>query len=195
MFGLKYQSSKLFNLITAIILSVLCLLLAELTKIDFHKMELPKDKPVFSATGISANLYESNGHLLYDVYAESGVQFPDSSVIELREITVKSYVESTGELSQQLTSNDGWIDTKTSKAFLGESVVITVMSKDPKQIIHAYTRDVNIDALTKKVVTVAPIRATQGQSVLTGIGVSLDYDKQFLTIESNVKVIYVPTTN
>lgn len=195
MFGLKYQSSKLFNLITAIILSVLCLLLEELTRINFHRMDLPKDKPVFSATGISASLYESNGHLLYNVYAESGNQFPDSSVIELHQITVKSYVESTGDLSQQLMSNDGWIDTKTSTAFLGESVEIMVMSKDPKQIIRAYTHDVNIDATTKKVVTSAPIRATQGQSVLTGVGVNLDYDKQFLTIESNVKVIYVPTTN
>ena len=61
MFRLKYQSSRLFNILTAIILSALCVLFNALTKIDFHKLELPKNKPEYSATNFQANLYTPQG--------------------------------------------------------------------------------------------------------------------------------------
>lgn len=191
MFNLRYQSSRLFNILTAVILCVLCVLLNVLTRINFHKLELPKDKPEFSATGIEASLYESSGLLLYDVVAESGIEFPDSDKISLKKITVNAYNESNSALNQKLTSDDGWIDTQSAQAFLGENVKIVSYNPDPNQVIYVYTKDVTINSITKKATTSSPIRATQGKSVLTGNGVSLDYDKQFLIIESNVKVIYV----
>lgn len=191
MFKLRHQSSKLFNFFTTIILSLLCVLLSSLTKIDFHKLGLPKDKPEFSATGINANLYESGGSLLYSFNAESGIRFPDSDKIALSGILMHAYNAKTNDMAQQLSSKDGWVDTKDSTAFLGESVVITSFDKDPTQIIRVYTKDVTINSVTKKATTSAAIRATQGNSVLTGNGVSVDYEKQFLVIESNVKVIYV----
>lgn len=191
MFKLKYQSSRIFNTITVIVLTGLCLLLNSLTQINFHKLLLPNDKPEFSATGIDANLYTPDGARLYRLLAESGSQFPERSRIGLTNLTMQAFNESTGELAQQLTSNDGWVDSKTTLGYLGESVLIVSFDKDPQKSIQVYTKQVNINGTTKFANSSAPIRAIQGKSIMTGIGFSLDYNKKFLTIESNVKVIYV----
>lgn len=191
MFKLKYQSSRIFNVFTVIVLTGLCVLLNSLTQINFHKLELPKDKPEFSATGIAANLYDPQGKLLYRVLAESGIRFPDGENISLENLDFQSFNDKTKQLAQQLTSKNGWVDPQTSLGYLGESVVITSFDNDPQKIINVYTHDVSINGKTKFANSSAPIRATQGKSILTGNGFSLDYDKKFLVIESNVKVIYV----
>ncbi|RTL12904.1 MAG: LPS export ABC transporter periplasmic protein LptC [Neisseriaceae bacterium] len=190
MFRLKYQSSRLFNILTAIILSALCVLLNALTKIDFHKLELPKNKPEYSATNFQANLYTPQGVLIYQVSAESGIQFPDSSKIMMQGLTLQAFSESTTQIAQQLTSKDGWLDNQTLLGFLGESVIITFFESVPSQNINVYTKNVNINGKTKFANSSAPIRAVQGKSILTGMGFSVDYDKKLLVIESNVKVIY-----
>ncbi len=188
---LKYQSSRLFNLFTVIVLTCLCLLLNFLTKIDFHKLELPKDKPEFSATGIVADLYDPEGRHLYKVLAESGTRFPEGSQISLNKLDFQAFNESTGLLSQQLTSKNGWLDPESALGYLGESVVITSYDNDPQKIIKVYTHDVVINSKNKTAQSSAPILAVQGKSTLTGVGFHLDYDKKFLVIESNVKVVYV----
>ena len=190
MFRLKYQSSRLFNVLTVIILSALCVLLNALTKIDFHKLELPKNKPEYSATNFQANLYTPKGVLIYQVSAESGTQFPDSNRIMMQDLTLQTFNESTTQIAQQLTSKDGWLDNQSLLGFLGESVVITFFESVPAQNINVYTRNVNINGKTKFANSSAPIRATQGKSILTGMGFSVDYDKKLLVIESNVKVVY-----
>ena len=190
MFRLKYQSSRLFNILTVIILSALCVLLNVLTRIDFHKLELPKNKPEYSATDFQANLYTPQGVLIYQVSAESGIQFPDSNRIVMQNLTLQTFNESTTQIAQQLTSKDGWLDNQTLLGFLGESVIITFFESVPSQNINVYTKNVNINGKTKFANSSAPIRAVQGKSVLTGIGFSVDYDKKLLVIESNVKVIY-----
>lgn len=190
MFRLKYQSSRLFNILTAIILSALCVLLNALTKIDFHKLELPKNKPEYSATNFQANLYTPQGVLIYQVSAESGIQFSDSSRIMMQGLTLQAFSESTTQIAQQLTSKDGWLDNQTLLGFLGESVIITFFESVPSQNINVYTKNVNINGKTKFANSSAPIRAVQGKSILTGMGFSVDYDKKLLVIESNVKVIY-----
>ena len=190
MFRLKYQSSRLFNILTVIILSALCVLLNVLTRIDFHKLELPKNKPEYSATDFQANLYTPQGVLIYQVSAESGIQFPDSNRIVMQNLTLQTFNESTTQIAQQLTSKDGWLDNQTLLGFLGESVIITFFESVPSQNINVYTKNVNINGKTKFANSSAPIRAVQGKSVLTGMGFSVDYDKKLLVIESNVKVIY-----
>lgn len=187
----QYQSSKIFNTITIAVLCFLCLLFKELTKINFHKLELPKNKPEFSTTGFSANLYGENGDLMYHVDAESGIEFPDSDQIHLNKIVMEAYSESTGVMAQKLTSNDGWLDHSKSIAFLGESVEIVNTNQDPSQAIHVYTKNIHIDGKLKTADSDAPIKAVQGKSVLTGNGVYVDYEKQLLKIKSNVKVVYV----
>ncbi len=188
---LKYQSSRLFNVFTLIILTALCFLLNSLTQIDFHHLELPKNKPEFLAKIFTANLYTPTGQRLYQVTAESGLQFPATNRIDLTKLKLQSFESATGALAQELTSNDGWLDPKTTLAFLGESVAITVMNKNPEQIIHIFTRQVYIDGTTKVAKSAAPLLARQGKSVLTGIGFTVDYSKQLLTIESAVKIIYI----
>lgn len=190
MFRLKYQSSRLFNILTVIILSALCVLLNVLTRIDFHKLELPKNKPEYSATDFQANLYTPQGVLIYQVSAESGIQFPDSNRIVMQDLTLQTFNESTTQIAQQLTSKDGWLDNQTLLGFLGESVIITFFESVPSQNINVYTKNVNINGKTKFANSSAPIRAIQGKSILTGMGFSVDYDKKLLVIESNVKVIY-----
>ena len=113
MFKLKYQSSRLFNALTVIILSGLCVLLNSLTRIDFHKLELPKNKPEYSATNFQANLYTPKGILVYQVSAESGTQFPNSNRIMMTDLILQAFNESTTQIAQQLTSKDGWLDNQS----------------------------------------------------------------------------------
>lgn len=191
MVNLRNHSSRVFNIITAVILTALCLLLAQLTKINFHKLELPKDKPEFSATGISASVYESNGDTLYYVVAESALQFPDDDKIHFSNLTFKAYDKTTNLLAQKLTSANGWIDTKNSTAFLADAVnMANIASTEDKNIILD-TSNVSIDTASKLISTKENIKATQGNSILTGSGAKFNYESQFLTIESRVKVIYV----
>ncbi len=188
---LKYQSSRLFNLLTVIILALLCILLNYLTRIDFHRIELPKDKPEFSSTGIEANLYSKDGKLLYRALAESGLQYPDNSKVFLYNLNMLAFSESTSLLQERLTSNDGWIDTGSSLGYLGESVALTVNNIDPKYIINAHTRHVHLDAKKQFIYSSESILATRGKSVMTGNGFSVDYLRKIMTIESNVKIVYV----
>lgn len=190
MFHIKHHSSRLFNILTIVILAGLCMLLGELTKIDFHKMELPKNKPEFAATGFEASMYNPQGALMYRFDAATGNQFPDSSRILMKTIVVQGYSESDASLREQVTSNDGWLDTKSSLGFLGESVVLTLSNPDPKQVVRVYTRNVNLNANKKTAASSEPLRAVQNKSVLTGIGFHVDYESKILIVESNVKVIY-----
>lgn len=189
--NLKYQASRLFNLLTVVILCLLCVLLNDLTKINFHRLDLPRDKPEFSATGMRGNLYAPNGTLLYQFSAESGNQFPNSSKITLLKLSFTAYSESNASTSQQLTSANGWFDTKTSQGFLGESVEIIIANSQPQQVVRIYTHSIALDGIKRYAHSSAPIRATQGKSVLTGLGVSVDGIKQIITIESQVKIVYV----
>jgi LPS export ABC transporter protein LptC len=170
---------------------MLCLLLAELTTINFHKLELPKDKPEFFATGITANIYESNGGTLYHVIAESAQQYPDSDKVIFSNLTFNAFDKTTKKLAQQLTSADGWVDTKNKNAFLGNNVKMVNLAKLESENIILNTHNVNIDTENKMISTAADIKAVQGQSVLTGVGASFNYESQFLTIKSKVKIIYV----
>lgn len=190
-FRLRYQSSRLFNLLTVIILALLCVLLNYLTRIDFHRLELPKNKPEFSSTGIEANLYSKYGKLLYRALAESGLQYPDSSKVILYKLNMLAFSESTELLQEKLTSNDGWIDTASSLGYLGESVALTISNVDPKYIINAYTKHVHLDAKKQFIYSTEPILATRGKSIMTGNGFTVDYVKKIMTIESNVKIVYV----
>ncbi len=188
---IKYQASRLFNFLTVIILSGLCLLLNSLTQIRFHRLELPKNKPEFSSTGITANMYNPKGNLLYKFEAESGIQFPDSNKIIIAKVNLEAFAESNGFLQEKLTSDDGWIDNASSLGYLGKNVVLTVNNLEPDKKIYVYTENVILDADKKTAVSSAPIRGTQGKSVITGNGFKVDYNTKILTLESNVKVIYV----
>lgn len=188
---IKNHYPRLFNVLTVIILCGLCLLLNALTKINFHRLSLPKDKPEFAATGFQANLYAPNGSLLYQFNAESGKQFPNDNKIIMKNITIQAFNESTGEIKQQVTSNDGWLDPRLRKGFLGESIQLVITSKDPKQNIYVYTNTVNLDGESKTMDSSSPIRAIQGKSVLTGVGFTANYDKQQLMIKSKVEITYV----
>jgi LPS export ABC transporter protein LptC len=192
MLKLKYQASRIFNLLTVIILSSLCVLLNYLTTIDFHRLELPKDKPEFSATGLHGTLYSPQGIMLYQINAESGNQFPDNSRIKLYKLNLTAYSESNGNALETLTSNNGWVDPVTAHGFLGESVVITVFNQDPLQVVTVYTKEVQLDGQKRYANSSAPIFAKQHKNTISGLGFSVDYAQQLLTIYSKVKVIYAP---
>ena len=132
MIKFRYHSSRLFNVLTVILLAGLCLLLNELTRIDFQRIELPKNKPEFSATDFQANLFSPQGDLLYRVNAATGKQFPDSTKIAMQQVDVQAFGESNSQMHEQITSSDGWLDTKSTLGFLGENVIMTLNESDPK---------------------------------------------------------------
>ncbi|MEN9946668.1 MAG: export transporter periplasmic protein LptC [Pseudomonadota bacterium] len=191
MFKLRYSPSRLFNFLTVIILSGLCVLLNSLTQINFQKFDLPKNKPEFSATGFKASLYSTQGNLLYALSAESGIEYPDSTKINLTKLKLQIFNQVNSQLEQQLTSDNGWVDSKTHLGFLGDNVVLTAIESRPQDNILVYAQNVALNAKTRQASSSAPVKAIRNQSILTGQGFQLDYEKKLLTIESKVKVIYV----
>ena len=74
---------------------------------------------------------------------------------------------------------------------MGNNVKMVNLAKLESENIILNTHNVNIDTENKMISTAADIKAVQGQSVLTGVGASFNYESQFLTIKSKVKIIYV----
>lgn len=188
---IRYNSSRLFNLLTIIVLSCLCLLLNQLTQIDFNYINLAKNRPEFSATGVNIELFDPKGLQLYKVRAENGIQYPSSTKILLKKLQITEYNKSTGILNRTLFADDGWIDSKTEQGFLGENTKLVITDPDPNRNSTIYTKNIAIDWQRRYLSSNAPVRVVQGKNVLTGVGFSFDYEKQFITINSKVKIIYV----
>jgi len=82
----KLYSSKSFQFFAIIIIASLCLLLDTLTRINFNKIELPKNSPEYNAEGISGGVYNKSGKLLYSLKSKFAWQFPDDKKIYMKNL-------------------------------------------------------------------------------------------------------------
>ncbi len=187
----RYQGSRTFQAFTIILLCALCILLNFLTKINFHKSELPSDKPEYNAEGIDGRVYDrTTGKLQYKLLSKKLWQYPNQDNINLQDFILYSYYESSDKIQYQVNSNDGWVNNSKKIGFLGESTVIVADNPDPLQIIYIYTSKVNLDLNKNFLDSEAPTKATQDKSVAFSTGFSYDKEKQFLTLKSKVRIIY-----
>lgn len=194
----KFYSSKAFQFFAIAIISSLCLLLNSLTIINFHKMELPKTNPQYDALGIDASVYNKNGKLLYGMQAESAWEYPNDSKIFLKKIAIEMYDESKDLANYTMSSNSGWIDRITKTAYLGESTIVTISNSEKpgagkpelEKIIHIYSESINLNLEKNTFSSNASAHVEQGKNSLYTRGFSYDNNKQFLILESKVRIVY-----
>lgn len=186
----KFYSSRAFTAFAVIIMGVLCLLLDTLTRINFNKIELPKNSPEYNAAGVNGSVYNKNGKLLYNLKSKTAWQFPEDNRIYMKILDIKQYEESSDAVKYDLTSDDGWVNHRDKLGYLGKNTKLVVTDKNLGKIISIYGSAVNLDLNKNIFDSKEDLRATQDKSVLTGHGFSYDKDRQFLEIMSKVRIIY-----
>ena len=197
----RYYSPRIFRFFTIIIMVVLCLLLNTLTKINFNKIELPKDQPEYNATGAVGKVYNGNGQLMYKMMSGSAWKFPHDERVYMQSIHAFVYNESSGAIKYEVTSNDGWVNFNTQVGLLGKNSILTLANNDPKKVITVYGSQVNIDLAKNYIYSNEDVKAVEDQKVVSGHGFTYDVKTQFLKLggvatttssgsNAKVKVIY-----
>jgi len=186
----KFYSSRTFTAFAMIIMGVLCLLLDTLTRINFNKIELPKNSPEYNAKGVNGSVYNQSGKLLYNLKSDTAWEFPENKRIYMKLLDIKLYEESSDDIKYNLTSDDGWVNYSDKLGYLGQNTKLEIADKASNKIINIYGRAVDLDLNKNIFKSKEDVRATQDKSVLTGHGFSYDKDRQFLEIMSNVKITY-----
>lgn len=186
----KFYSSRVFTLFAMIIMGVLCLLLDTLTRINFNKIELPKNSPEYNAKGVDGSVYSKSGKLLYNLTGDTAWQFPEDKKIYMQDLEIKLYNESNDEVRYDLTSDDGWVNHTEKFGFLGSNTQMIIQDKDPAKVVTILGSSIDLDLNKNIFKSESDVKATQAKSVLTGHGFSYDRDKQFLIINSKVNITY-----
>lgn len=187
----KLYSSRTFTLFATIIMGVLCLLLDTLTRINFNHIELPKDSPEYNAKGVNGSVYSKGGKLLYNLTSNTAWQFPTDKRIYMEKLNIKVYSESSDLIKYDLSSDDGWINHNSKLGFLGKNTHLVMYDSDPTKVIQIYGSAIDLDLNKNFIKSKADVKATQDKSIVTGTGFSYDRDRQYLIIDSKVRVIYI----
>ncbi|TXH58668.1 MAG: LPS export ABC transporter periplasmic protein LptC [Bacteroidia bacterium] len=186
----RFYSPRYFRFFIVILLSLLCILLNSVTKINLYKMELPKDKPAYSAYGVVGSVYTKSGKLLYKLSSEEGWRYPDDERIYIKDYQGIIYDESSDLMKYQITGQDGWFNNNTHVAFLDKDIKVVVANKDPLKVATIYGSRIEV-ALDKKILkSREDVRAFQGKDAVYAHGFSYDDNTKILILESNVKIIY-----
>ena len=186
----KIYSPRIFRTFTIVFMVCLCLLFNYLTQINFLNIELPKNNPEYNAKNAVGKVYNNNGELIYTLTSESAWQFPENNRLFMSQLHGIVYNESSGIIKYDLVSQDGWINYERKLGFLGKDAVLIVNYTNPSQIVKIYGDDINLDLNKNLFVSTENIKAIQNNSTITGRGFEYDRERQFLTIKSNVKIVY-----
>lgn len=191
----KLYSSRTFQFFAIIIMGGLCLLLDTLTQINFDRIELPKNRPEYNGAGVHGRVFSKTGKLLYLITSKSAWQYPDNDKIYLQDLHLFMYSESSDVVKYELLSEDGWVDHNKKIGYLGESAHFILHESNNEPEINIYSSAVDLDLNKNLLKSKNDVRATQGKSVITGHGFSYERDREFLTINSRVKVVYYDEKN
>ena len=183
-------SPRIFRFFTIIIMTTLCLLFNYLTQINFTRIELPKDKPEYNAKKAQANVYDKTGKLLYKMNSDTAWQYPKNDSLYMTNLNAIVYNESSDVMKYNLTSNDGWVNYNKKVGFLGQNAILIVNNPNPLQIIKIYGKNIDLNLNTNVFSSNEDVKAVQNNSVITGHGFIYEKNKEFLTINSKVRVIY-----
>ncbi len=186
----RHYSSKTFQFFAIIIISSLCVLLNSLTQINFNKINLPKNSPQYNAYGIDGSVYNKDGHLLFNLISNEGWEYPDDNNVFLHQLKLSMYNESSDQVKYIVTSDNGWINRITKVGKLGKNTLATITDTDPEKTVIMYAENVDLDLDKQVFSSESDAHATQGKNVVYTHGFSYDNKKQFLVLNSKVKVIY-----
>lgn len=186
----KYHSSKLFQFITLVVISSMCLLLDTLTRIHFSRANLPKNSPEYTAYGADGNVFSKSGKLLYRVVSDEAWKYPNDQKIYLKKVKIYFYDKKNDTVMYQISGDDGFVDEGNKQGLLGRNVVATIEGDDVHTPITFYGSQVTIDLGNNLFTSNADVKAVQAQSTVTAHGFSYNSDQEVLTLNSKVRVLY-----
>lgn len=187
----KYHSSKLFQFITLIVISSLCLLLDSLTKIHFNRTQLPKNSPEYNVYGADVDVFSKSGKLIYRVSSDKAWKYPNDSKVYLTKVKIYFYAKGNDTVVYQINGDDGFVDPSNKVGRLGKNVVAVINSDNGVPKITFYGEQVKIDLNKNLFTSNEDIKVIRDKSIATAHGFSYDSDEEFLTLNSKVRVIYV----
>lgn len=188
----KSNSSKFFQFLAILILSTLCLLLNQLTQINFRKIELPKNKPQYNAKGANGKVFDRSGKLLYSMKSATAWEYPSDDRIYLESLNLLVYNESSNAVKYDLTSDYGWINHITKIGFLGLNTHVIVENSDPTQVVDLYGSNVDLDLDKNLFSSSYNVKAVQNDDIITSHGFSYDSARKLLKLNDNVHITYTP---
>lgn len=186
----KFYNSRVFQFFAIIIISSLCLLLDNLTRINYNKIELPKNRPEYNAKNVDGRVYNKSGKLLYTLISDEAYEYPSDERIFLKNLKIDMFHESSDAIKYQISSDNGWINHTTKQGELGVNTVVTVTDPDPSKVIQMYGSDISLDLAKNIFTSSANTHATQGKSTLYTNGFSYDNNQKLLILNSKVRIIY-----
>lgn len=168
----------------------LCLLLDTLTQINFNRIILPKNRPEYNAKGVTGKLYAKTGKLKYTLTSDSAWQYPNNDKVYAQNLHLFMYKESSDAVKYELLSNDGWIDHNKNFAYLGAGAHFILHDPDKGGDVNIYSSAVDLDMDKNLIRSHNDVRFMQGKNIITGHGFSYEHNREFLVINSKVKVVY-----
>ncbi|MFN8771262.1 MAG: LPS export ABC transporter periplasmic protein LptC [Neisseriaceae bacterium] len=187
----KFYSPRVFRFLTIVFMASLCLLFNQLTKINFIKIELPKDSPEYKANNAKGIIYNKTGGILYELDSQNVWQFPNNERVFMANLHAKVHSESEPNIIKyNLTANDGWLDYNKRLGFLGINSILTVYNPDPKQNIAIYGKEINLDLNRNFFNSNEDVKAVQNNSIITSHGFNYDNNTSILKLLSNVHIVY-----
>lgn len=185
----KYYSSRSFQFLAIIILSSLCILLNELTRIHFSQINFSKNLPEYKASGVNAKLYNKDGKLLYQLISDNAWKYPLDDKLNLQNFTIYIYDESKPTIKYNIKALNGWFNYTTKMGYLGESTLITVPGDSNKEI-KLYGSNISLDLNKNYFYSKDYTLVTQGLNSVSTIGFNYDHTRGLLNLKSNVNLNY-----
>lgn len=188
----RLYNSKFFQTATIIIISCLCVLLNHLTKINFTKIELPRNYPEYTAKYASGKVYNKNGKLIYKLTTNSAYEYPNDNRIFLRDFNLQIFAESSNTVKYQITGDNGWIDSHTQQGELGANITITIYNQaQTDKNIRLQGSNIKLN-LAKNIFSSKNFaKATVGSNYVMTTGFNFNNASGVLNLNSKVELLYL----
>jgi LPS export ABC transporter protein LptC len=193
----NYHSPRVFRFFAIATMASLCLLFDILTRINFNRIELPKDQPEYNAVDVNARVYNKSGKLLYNLLSQTAWKYPNDERVFLTNPQLYMYNEQSDRMKYYLKSTTGWVNYTKKVGQLGAGTELTLKAgdggsgQDTKKDIKVYGKNINFNIDKNLFQSNDDVRAVQDKNIVTARGFSYDYNKQFLTLNSKVRITYV----
>lgn len=187
---MKHWPSLSLPLVLLTVISAITFWLSQRAQI----VEIPEASPPrHEADVIGENLtirrYDEQGRIKYRLTTPHLTHFPDDDSSLLKEPVLISYRQDAEPIT--VTSLQAHVTSKGETVLLIDDVRINRPSGNNRPDLIARMPDLTVQPEAGLASTASPVEITQGESRVTGIGMHIDNNTSILTLDSQVRGIYL----
>ncbi|MDR2364702.1 MAG: LPS export ABC transporter periplasmic protein LptC [Zoogloeaceae bacterium] len=158
--------------------------------------ERPRHEPDASAENFVVLRFDAGGNLRYRLEAEEVRHFPDDDSYHVRMPRLLSYRPQSPVVT--LNSKSAIVTERGKRVLLQEDVVLARPPFADRPAFTARTPELVVLPDEGRAFNQHPVRITQGENWLTGVGLQMDNNKATFALQGNVRGEYLrkaPTAN